>query len=442
MKVVTDLSVASARHRAPLPWQPTQLFRAGEKGAILFPSPETCFTDLAGTIPATPGDPVALLRDESGNGYDAAQDIVSSRPTLIKTPATGARNLHPFSQSDTGFIAVGVTPPVVVNGATHLNEKCVSVTFDENMGAGFANCRAERSYTASIESGRLYTSSFHVSLSRALTGSEQIVLYFTGVSGMGQIALNAANTAALVGAFSRLSISVSAAASGGVSIRPFLQSAVSSPVTLHFNRTQLEQGALATAYQETQTLFDVTEIGVPSLFGLHFDGTDDSLHTAMLDLAAPRAVSIFAGARKLSDDAIDVLIEHGSNNVSTNGSFVLQATGVMPDKAVFASRGTARAAAVGTYGTAPESAVLSGLGVIGPGFTAMLRVNGSLVASSNIDQGSGDYEDHALHIGHRSGSTMAFHGCFFGAIVRFASSTPEEITTAEALLAKRTGVNL
>ena len=441
MKVICDLGVSGIRHRAPARWSPSELFQAGEPGVVFLPSPQTCFSDLAGSTPATPGTPVALLHDESGHACHASQDTISARPVFARIPATGVRNMHPYSQSNSGFAGFGTTPPIVTNDVTHFGESCASIQFDPSMAAGFESCRAERSIEASVVSGRSYASSFHVALSRALAGSEQIVLGFDGVSGLGQVILNAANSAALVEAFGRVSVVGTALASGSVTIHPVLGSTLAEPVTLFLNRVQIEEGDAPTPYQATQSLFDVSEAGVSSLHALYFDGAGHSLQTASLGLANPQAVSVFAGARKLSDASIDVLIEHGPNNVTTNGSFVLQANGVTPDKAVFASRGTQRAAAIGAFGYAPCAAVLAGLGSIGPG-NAALRVNGTLVANSSVDQGVGAYDDHALYIGQRAGSALAFHGYFFGAIVRFAGSSATEIGRAETLMAARSGVIL
>jgi len=63
----------------------TQLFSAGEQGAIYVPRPivlgaQALFQDAAGTVPVTAdGDPVGLMLDKSGNGNHATQEVSSSR---------------------------------------------------------------------------------------------------------------------------------------------------------------------------------------------------------------------------------------------------------------------------------------------------------------------------------------------------------------------------
>lgn len=58
------------------------LFAAGKQGVWYDPSDKsTLFQDVAGTVPVTKdGDPVALMRDKSGNGNHATQTVSTARP--------------------------------------------------------------------------------------------------------------------------------------------------------------------------------------------------------------------------------------------------------------------------------------------------------------------------------------------------------------------------
>ena len=62
------------------------LFAGGKQGVWYDPSDKsTLFQDVAGTIPVTKdGDPVALMRDKSGNGNHATQTVSAARP-IYKT---------------------------------------------------------------------------------------------------------------------------------------------------------------------------------------------------------------------------------------------------------------------------------------------------------------------------------------------------------------------
>jgi hypothetical protein len=83
MKIVADISTTSSLSRQRSNWYPGSLFRSGVEGAWHDPSDlATLFQDVAGTLPVTAdGDPVALMRDKSGNGHDAFQSNAARRPT-------------------------------------------------------------------------------------------------------------------------------------------------------------------------------------------------------------------------------------------------------------------------------------------------------------------------------------------------------------------------
>lgn len=63
-------------------FSPLDLFAGGKQGAWYDPSDKSMlFQDVAGTVPVTKdGDPVALMRDKSGNGNHAKQTVSASRP--------------------------------------------------------------------------------------------------------------------------------------------------------------------------------------------------------------------------------------------------------------------------------------------------------------------------------------------------------------------------
>ena len=63
-------------------FDPLELFKGGKQGVWYDPSDKsTLFQDVAGTVPVTKdGDPVALMRDKSGNGNHATQTTSASRP--------------------------------------------------------------------------------------------------------------------------------------------------------------------------------------------------------------------------------------------------------------------------------------------------------------------------------------------------------------------------
>lgn len=67
-------------------FSPLDLFAGGKQGVWYDPSDKsTLFQDVAGTVPVTKdGDPVALMKDKSGNGNHATQSVSTARP-IYKT---------------------------------------------------------------------------------------------------------------------------------------------------------------------------------------------------------------------------------------------------------------------------------------------------------------------------------------------------------------------
>ena len=109
MKLVADFSVTSIPHRPRSALAPDALFALGETGFWLDPSDAAAvFADMAGTVPALIGDPVARVNDKSGNGNHASQPTVASRPILRAAPS-GERYLD-FDGVDDFMVVPSFSP--------------------------------------------------------------------------------------------------------------------------------------------------------------------------------------------------------------------------------------------------------------------------------------------------------------------------------------------
>jgi hypothetical protein len=165
------------------------------------------------------------------------------------------RNLLGYSQCDSGFVAAGTTPPTVSSSQQYAGESCTAVTFTSAMSIGYAGCRAERTGLgvpgeASVTAGVTYIQSNYVGLSRALTGTEKIDVYWTGASGVIAYSLTSANSAALVGALVRLAPAATAGGGTGQNYPViYLTGALSSNVTVYTNKCMFEE----VTYQAVQT---------------------------------------------------------------------------------------------------------------------------------------------------------------------------------------------
>ena len=198
---------------------------------------------------------------------------------------------------------------------------------------------------------------------------------------------------------------------------------------------QLETGSTATAYQRVVSQYDITEAGVPTCYYVQADGVDDAYVTPTITPNTDK-VQVFAGVRKLTDSAAyQVIIESSASLASNNGAFVLA-----PNVGTYElfSKGTVQASAPASGYSAPVTNVITGLGDIS-GDTATLRINGTQVAQSTSDQGTGNYLAYPAYIYGRGGTTLPFNGLDFGHAVRFGPNLDAAtIARVESLIARNT----
>ena len=182
------------------------------------------------------------------------------------------------------------------------------------------------------------------------------------------------------------------------------------------------------AYQRVAAATDYDTSGFPLY--LKFDGTDDSLATASIDFTATDKMSVFAGVRKLSDAASGCVAELTVNADTTNGGVLLFAPYGVAANFGYASRGTTtRATSPITY-TAPLTVAISGISSISEDINLM-RINGAQVASTALDQGTGNYANAPLYIGRRNNASLPYNGNLYSLIVRGARSTDAQIASTE-----------
>lgn len=102
-------------------FDPLDLFVGGKQGVWYDPSDlSTLYQDVAGTVPVTKdGDPVALMRDKSGNGNHAVQTVSTSRP-VYKTDGV-LHWLKPDGIDDSLFTEYIVKPPMSLYVGVYLS---------------------------------------------------------------------------------------------------------------------------------------------------------------------------------------------------------------------------------------------------------------------------------------------------------------------------------
>lgn len=172
--------------------------------------------------------------------------------------------------------------------------------------------------------------------------------------------------------------------------------------------------------------------------GIEFDGATSNrwLQTAAIDFSNSDEVTVVAGLRKLSDAARGSVVELG--NGSATNRFVMEAPFSAGFPYLFGSGGTTLVSVGPVTFAAPDTAIITGQGKVSTD-TALIRRNGSQVASAATDQGTGNYSNAAVFIGRRAGTSLPFNGVltFLFAINRLL--TANELAAVEAYANGRTG---
>jgi hypothetical protein len=212
---------------------------------------------------------------------------------------------------------------------------------------------------------------------------------------------------------------------------------------------QLETGSTATAYQRVVSSFDVTQAGVPDVWYLSFDGTDDGMLTGTITPGIDKA-QVFAGVRKLGDGN-NCIVETSTNSGSIQGSFGLFSSAYSGASAAYAANlnGSQRTSFDATTFTAPTTNTLTSLFDIAGANRAdeiTFRVNGvtpTLTGGGNVNAGTGNFLAYPLYIGRRGGATQPYNGRIYSLIVRFgANLSASTILQTETWVGDKTGINI
>ena len=393
------------------------------------------FQDRAGTAPVTAsGQLVGHCLDAGGGGYHATAVSDAARGTFAVVPETGRRNLLTYTEQ---FDDAAWTKQVSGTGAAPI------ITADAALSP-VGDLTAERAQL-NLNGGTAATdlSQLLGPLTALVAAPYTLSVWLKTTSGTSTIRISIAGAAALnavvTETWQRFSTTWNASA-GSWNVRIGLQGGMgaSDMADIHVWGAQLERSATATAYQRVGSQYDVTEVGKKSLPYIAYNGVNTAYQTPVLPAPGVDKVQVFAGLRKLSDAATGIPIELSASSATNNSSFHLAAPDVSLTYGWF-SRGTTRIQAQTPASfAAPITNTVTGIGDIS-GDNATIRVNGTQVAQSTADQGSGNYNPsgtYPLYYGARAGTSAFFNGHHYrtlGPIVRFGTNaTPEQIAAAEA----------
>lgn len=189
----------------------------------------------------------AEMQDGTWLEFSANELRRTDRGLLIEE---GRTNICPYSENDPQWTGYGSTPPAVQSDVTVDGRRGVSVTFTDTSDTGYGGSRAtHQSRSFGYLTNTQYSTSYDIRFSRPLTGSESIYVYLTGAWGGFGRYFNSGNSGT---EWVRQKISATTPSSGNyLFFTVYLNSAVSSDVTVYLARRQFEIGATASSYIKT-----------------------------------------------------------------------------------------------------------------------------------------------------------------------------------------------
>ncbi len=367
------------------------------------------------------------VRELAGTHEVAIND--ASRGIYGWMPKTGRRNKLTYTEQFDNAAWTKSVATVTANAAVAPDG---TTTADLVAGGGFvrqqyAIAATAVRYTYSIYAKASANTSFAVTEAGATGSAASFVLSGAGTVVITDLGGSASGTISSVGdGWYRCTFSYT---TNGVQTILYLNN---TAISAFLWGAQLELGSTASAYQRVVSNYDVTEAGVPSCYYVLANGVNTAYVTPTITPGTDK-VQGFAGVRRSDNVGYDVLIETSTSFDANNGTATIGSTAQW----IFGSKGTAGTTAAFSA-TAPITNVITGLGDIS-GDMATLRVNGTQVAQSTADQGTGNYLAYPAYIYARGGTTLPFNGYDFGHAERFGPNLDAAtIALVESLIARNT----
>ena len=197
------------------------------------------------------------------------------------------------------------------------------------------------------------------------------------------------------------------------------------------------------AYQNTSAARPILrQNAVTGANYLAFDGSNDFLRTNNIDFTATNKVSWFAGMRRLSDAAGEMLLILSPSAANTRFFYLYLTPGsTVPYWAAASNLGSTITVNPQMIPPPPRSDVLT-MRATGNPSSISLRVNSAQAASSAASQGASNYGNQPLYIGSRAGDLLFLNGHIYGLIGVGKLVSDNETLAIEKELAKRVGVTL
>ena len=370
-----------------------ELFKNGEQGFFYDPNDlSTMYQDAVGTVPVTGvGQPVGLILDKS-KGLVLGNDLVvnggfdSTNNWVLSTGHSIAAGKLSFDNTS----AAVKTVQKFVTGCFYEIEVSIESITSGRLRAVFSGSAVGYVTTAGVHKFRCLAS---------LSGDPYVYL------GTGGVLLTA---------------------------------------TIDYVKVRQIEGNHA--YQTTSASRPILrKNAVTGAYYLEFDGSDDFLRTNNINFTGTDKVNLFAGVRKLSDNA-QIVAELSEISNFNDGAFYF-AAGTDSGGIGYTSmaRGTAFISPSQIAGSfthlAPDTAVLSVKHDISNSLSGIRR-NGVAGTDGTGDKGTGNFDNYPLYIGRRGGTSIPFNGHIYSLIGVGRLTSGNETADVEKELAKRTGVTL
>lgn len=365
-------------------FSPASLFAAGEEGVWYDPSDlTTLYQDHLGTIPAAYGQPVGLMLDKSKGLVRGPNSWNDAAVSVLGASERVSGNAYRVRSTDGAYAAIGSNGSTAVGKLYEVSFTIDAVTIP---GGGLQVGNAGTIYSTVGEKRTVFVGE----------GGSAILKRVSGVT----------------------DIQVS-----NISVREIPGNHASQPTVTA--RPTLMQDAGGRAY-------------------LQFDGVDDCLAVPAFDWGSDKA-AIVAGVRRIGT-SIAALLE--LNDLNNGNSFAVLAPQSSGNTMQFGTHGPAGAQyELHNYvdNAAPSTAVWSAQfdRAQGAGAEISVRRNG-VVGGTNAraDNTTGNFGNHPLHIGARSGSSLFFNGHLYSLAAVNRLMTPDEMGKLETYAAQKTGVTL
>jgi hypothetical protein len=404
-------------------------------------------------------------------GNHAFQSTSAQRPTLGREPYTGVRNLLTFTEqfdnAAWGKLSASVTPnAATAPDGTTTADKLIEAAANAGHGLQIlgvytgTSARTNSIYLKAAERKRV---ALGFSSSSGVIANANVVVDLSTGTVISSPSLPVTVAMQDVGnGWYRVSISGTSGEGDRFVLNTLLDSATAPAAYLGDGTSgilvwggQAEFGPL-TAYQRVVSSFDVTQAGVPDVWYLSFDGTDDGMLTGTITPGTDKA-QVFAGVRKLSDAAAGLIAEM-STSIDTNAGTLAvfsSTTDGTGNRESWASevRGAGNKSGVqGRLYISPNTSVVATqLNISGATEAAKagLRVNGltpnlfrnTIPTPTTPD--TGNFLAYPLYIGRRGGTTLPLNGRIYSLIVRFgANLSASTILQTETWVGDKTGINI